>query len=274
MGKEILCGSCGEKTGLLTRMPLSDGQYICKNCSKIIPKEIRSFAKGVWGLDEYNEFVEYINYSGQVLLNKFTETHRYKNIYLDGFNGLFYISNSAFSKLNENTLIYSMEYLYDYDLDFIPDEFHDGIISTYVKGRTYFSYYMHLPYYAGMITLEKNAKAKGKVSGFFHKEIAWEKPRKMEEFLRAFDSSYERIMDEMEEEEKTSKNQFGESEHDVLSQAMSLFMLDSLDGVTQEFLKGQRNRLIKAFHPDNEAIDEVFSQKINNAYDLLLSAIG
>lgn len=50
--------------------------------------------------------------------------------------------------------------------------------------------------------------------------------------------------------------------------AMTLFMLES--PYTQEDVRKQRNRLMKSFHPDGNDISEVYAQKINNAYNILL----
>lgn len=46
-------------------------------------------------------------------------------------------------------------------------------------------------------------------------------------------------------------------------------MFDSVDEVTQDALRKQRNALFKAFHPDNADENEAYSQKINAAYNLL-----
>lgn len=51
-------------------------------------------------------------------------------------------------------------------------------------------------------------------------------------------------------------------------------MFDSMSDVTEENLKKQRNALIKAFHPDNSEDNEIYSQKINAAYDLLKDLIS
>ena len=59
-----------------------------------------------------------------------------------------------------------------------------------------------------------------------------------------------------------------------LEQAMALFMLDSLDGVTLEELKVHRNRLMKVFHPDKGSVEDTrYAQKINNAYEVLSAAV-
>lgn len=52
--------------------------------------------------------------------------------------------------------------------------------------------------------------------------------------------------------------------------AMTLFMLEK--PYTQEDVRKQRNRLMKSFHPDGNDISEVYAQKINNAYNILLKS--
>lgn len=44
-------------------------------------------------------------------------------------------------------------------------------------------------------------------------------------------------------------------------------MFDSINVLTPETLKQQQNTLNKAFHLDNDAKSEAYSQKINVAYD-------
>ena len=52
-------------------------------------------------------------------------------------------------------------------------------------------------------------------------------------------------------------------------------MYDSLEGIGEEELKAQRNRLIKAFHTDNDqSLSDQYAVKINTAYDILKKEIG
>lgn len=58
-----------------------------------------------------------------------------------------------------------------------------------------------------------------------------------------------------------------------LIKAMSLYMFDSLDKVTEEDIKHQRNKLLKAFHPDEGEESVKYSQKVNEAYEVLINEI-
>ncbi|WP_036607569.1 hypothetical protein [Oribacterium sp. P6A1] len=79
-----------------------------------------------------------------------------------------------------------------------------------------------------------------------------------------------------QEESNQSQNENTQSDTNSstdLNKALALFMFDSLNEITEEKLKRQRNILIKAFHPDNALSDDEYSKKINNAYSILLEAI-
>ena len=68
---------------------------------------------------------------------------------------------------------------------------------------------------------------------------------------------------------QSTKGQNTNNTQNDIDKAMSLFMLDSLQGVTLDELKKIRNRLLKSFHPDNANDNSMYAQKINRAYDLL-----
>lgn len=59
--------------------------------------------------------------------------------------------------------------------------------------------------------------------------------------------------------------------NDDLRNAMALFMLE--DGYTAAQVRQMRNKLIKAFHPDVSDEADVYAQKINNAYEVLMKNI-
>lgn len=58
-----------------------------------------------------------------------------------------------------------------------------------------------------------------------------------------------------------------------LKAALNLFMFDSLNNISTSELHSQRNRLIKAFHPDGDIDTTIYAQKINEAYQILKSYI-
>ena len=61
---------------------------------------------------------------------------------------------------------------------------------------------------------------------------------------------------------------------DEVQKALALFMFDSVADLTVEALKAQRNKLIKAFHPDQGESDEAYAKKINAAYELLSDVLA
>jgi len=58
-----------------------------------------------------------------------------------------------------------------------------------------------------------------------------------------------------------------------LIKAMNLFMFDNLEGLTESDIRKQRNKLLKAFHPDKGEESALYAQRINRAYDLLIKNI-
>lgn len=68
-------------------------------------------------------------------------------------------------------------------------------------------------------------------------------------------------------------NNSGTSNISEIERAMIVFMLDSLDGVTDEQLKKQRNKLLHIYHTDNGEESPVYAQKINDSYSVLKNAI-
>ena len=83
-----------------------------------------------------------------------------------------------------------------------------------------------------------------------------------------YNQGYQNTYEQTEIPKKTS------SASEQLQKALALFMFDSLNDVTAESLKAQRNRLIKSFHPDTGSEDDnKYAQKINEAYMILLDYV-
>ena len=154
-----------------------------------------------------------------------------------------------------------------YEFQFQPEELQSGILSDKVKGKTAFSFTTLNPPVAAEFILSYDAKAKAKTN-LFKTKVSYEMPKEMTEFESAFVMSlYMHMPSNPEEnvEEKSSE----------LKKALALFMYDSLEGIGEEELKAQRNRLIKAFHTDNDqSLSDQYAVKINTAYDILKKEIG
>lgn len=112
---EIKCVHCGEKTGLMTRTKLSDGQYICSKCSSGIPLSVSGRLKE-YDYDGFIRLKEYVEYSNNELSKIFRETHSFYSIHIDTEHKLFYFAKDS------PYVYYKFEEISEFDLDFIADE--------------------------------------------------------------------------------------------------------------------------------------------------------
>lgn len=269
--KDIYCAKCGNKTRLLTRTRLADDNYLCSDCTLLIPDYMLDSVRKSYSFQSYKNLKEYVDFSHKALRPIFQETHSYYNIHIDIDHGLFYIGKSV----NKNTVFLRMRYIDDYYLTFTAEELKEGTFGDKITGKILFRIQMGHPVFYHEVVLDNYASVKAK-KAFFGTEYRYENPKGMDDFLLFFNSAYladlEAYRDSLLEEYDDYEDTFEEnlSVDDELHQAMSLFMIDDLSAVTLADLKAQRNRLIKTFHPDvaNDG-DTKYAQKINQAYEAL-----
>lgn len=266
-GNPIMCSECGEKTSLFSRRDFKDGASICGRCASLIPKWIDPELVENWDFPTFSALKKYLEYSETVLRPMFHETHRYEKLILDFDNGLFCVADNLLNAIKKDTVFLELKNLAGYEFQFQPEELQSGILSEKVKGKTAFSFTTLNPPVVAEFILSYDAKAKAK-SNLFKTKVSYEMPKEMTEFESAFVMSlYMHMPSNPEEnvEEKSSE----------LKKALALFMYDSLEGIGEEELKAQRNRLIKAFHTDNDqSLSNQYAVKINTAYDILKKEIG
>lgn len=264
--KDIYCAKCGKKTRLLTRTRLADDNYLCSDCTSMIPDYMLDSVRKSYSYQSYNSLLEYIDFSHKVLRPIFQTTHSYYNIHIDVDHGLFYIGRS----LNDSTVLLRMRYIDDYALTFTAEELKEGTFGDKVTGRILFRLQMGHPvfYYETILDNYTSVKAK---KAFFGTEYRYENPKGMDDFLLLFEAAM--VEDLKSYKESLEDEVYGDAELEEtteLQQAMSLFMIDDLSAVTLADLKAQRNRLIKTFHPDATSDgDTKYAQKINQAYEVL-----
>lgn len=265
--KEVYCEKCGKKTRVMSRIKLKDNKYICSDCFEGIPDYLlKNFNDYTY--DDYKRILEYLEYSNRELKDKFNEDLSYKTMHVDTTNGLFYIDEYRKTKL-----ILKLENVIDFDIIFSAETYKDGALSDKVYGKILMRIQMSQPEFYFEDILEKDVKVKAK-KAFFKSTIEYQSPADMEEFSNTFKALcqmfYEKANSEYEDNTYQNNNI-----KDELQQAMTLFMLDTLDGITIEDIKKQRNRLIKTFHPDaGNTNDNKYATKINNAYDILIEYLS
>ena len=220
-----------------------------------------------WDFPTFSALKKYLEYSETVLRPMFHETHRYEKLILDFDNGLFCVADNLLNAIKKDTVFLELKNLAGYEFQFQPEELQSGILSEKVKGKTAFSFTTLNPPVAAEFILSYDAKAKAK-SNLFKTKVSYEMPKEMTEFESAFVMSLYMHMPSNPEENVGEKSS-------ELKKALALFMYDSLEGIGEEELKAQRNRLIKAFHTDNDqSLSDQYAVKINTAYDILKKEIG
>lgn len=256
--KEINCSCCGKKTNLLTRMKLHDGNYLCSDCVAKIPSCMREGVNTHYDLENYHSLLEYIEYSNNMLRPRFHETHCYYSIHIDTENRLLYLGYD----IGEKTVFFEFDNLEDFNLVFRAEEFKEGMLGDKVKGELLLILKMNMPYFYHEEILDYSAKAKAKKK-LLSSTVEYENPRGMDEFLLYFMAAWQAGSKDAE----NTCNEYAEDSNpsaisSKLQQAMTLFMLDSLENITLDDIKAHRNRLIKTFHPDiGSAADTVYAQK-------------
>ena len=266
--KEIPCAFCGKKTKLLSRTKLKDGNYICSDCTSVVPWYIWSSVENEYTLENFVDLTCYVAYSEAELRPIFEETHHYYSIHIDAIHNLFYIG----SRIKADTVFYHFKFIDEYELIFEPEEIKEGVLGDKVRGKILFNVRMLYPIFYYEEILDRGASAKAK-KAFFGTKMSYENPKNMDEFCEIFESCFRADEDAMRDE--CENDNIGVNTIDVgLHEAAALFMIDDLDSVTLDELKSQRNQLIKTFHPDKNGDNNIkYSQKINAAYDLLKAYI-
>lgn len=262
--KTIYCAECGIETKPLFRTKLKDGNYICSKCARIIPLYAYQTFLESYTLEDYRAFKHYKEYSDEVLRPMFEETEHYATLHMDSVHDLFYIDYDV----NKDTVFLEFKNIIDFEMVFQPKELTNGIAGKKVEGDVLVRLQTKIPYVKYEDKLKKDVKTKAKKE-FFGTKITYENPKGMDDFLGAFLFAW--VTSQNEDVNNTGDPKEHVSE---LEQAMALFMLDSLDGVTLEELKVHRNRLMKVFHPDKGSVEDTrYAQKINNAYEVLSAAV-
>lgn len=242
--KDIYCANCGTRTGVITRQTLKDDRCLCVNCQNALPSYyIDKYHKMT--AEEYNVIYEYITGESKELKKRFKKKHSLIDLHLDTANGIL-----CYKPAHSVPLYVKLENISHFTLDC----------------RTYGFQGSSAPV---VMTLEcKNPYM------FICEELTLSSTNyECEVFMEHcnFVGGSRQNNDSKRFDEHNNNNQNKPVTEDVqLQKALAMFMFDSIEDVTAEKLKTQRNRLIKSFHPDtNSGEDTKYAQKINEAYELL-----
>lgn len=270
--KKQECAICGGEAKLVTRTALADGNYLCSNCSLCIPKYMEKSIKNNYTIDDFNGFKNYLNTENKILKEKFRETKAYYKLHMDAVNKIMYIGK----RITDDTVFLKFSDIEEFELSFSGDEFKEGVLGDKVTGKVLFLIKYAYPFFYHEEVLDYAVKTSAKKT-FFGSKVSYSNPPEMDEFLEFFYKAWGRALDDEKErleEELHNEYKSAGTEPDELKQALALFMFDSLQEVTPESLRAQRNRLMKTYHPDTGTeADNKFAQKINSAYEIIKNNI-
>ena len=265
--KEAECKHCGKllKGTEQYIVGLTEEAFpLCEDCFKLIDLRVKKCGISEWNYSDYVDYLKWEEESKEER-SKFNPNYEYGSypkLRIDTERGLFSLSTTGW-----NDLVFRFEDVADYDINFKPKEVKDGVFSTKVSGSEYISIELNRPYLKISETLgygEYSARKRGIVN----KKYEYELSGKFLDIIRAFAFGMYIAHDMEEDEIEIDVQNINE-----IDRALALFMFDSMEEVTEETLKLQRNALIKAFHPDNNDNNDAYSQKINAAYELLSKMI-
>lgn len=197
--------------------------------------------------------------NGEKLRNSFCETNKYGNLHLDSLNRLIAIgeSNEFYNGriIDEGTLVFKISNLIDvaFDVDVLKSNEYE------IKGNIKISFSLTKPNITIRNLIIKKAEKIHPIE-YTENQVMFTLPPPVQllwdEIINIINNTIANIVP-IEHEQK-----------DIIK-AMGLYMVD--ENYTLEEIKKQRNRLMKAFHPDTDKTLEAAkrTQIINSAYELL-----
>lgn len=189
--KEIHCVHCGEKTGMMNRTKLTDGNYVCTKCAKKLPIMLKAELHQ-YSYTEFRKLCDYVQEMETVLRKQFHATYSFYGIHIDTEHGLFKVDDF------DRAVILKFENLSDFTLDYQPDEVKDGVFSTKVTGKLYYKMKMNFPYVFRDGVLAERVKSSAQIKeGLFKKKAIYSNPAGMDEFIYHFNQIWNQEVNAM-----------------------------------------------------------------------------
>ena len=247
-GKDVYCANCGTRTGLITRQWLLDDKCLCVNCQNKLPAYFQRHY-GSLTFEIYSVMASYMSGESKELGKQFKKKHTFLDLQLDAVNGIL-----RYKTANANPLYVKLENILDFSLEYHPHLVQNGASSIT----------MTLECIKPYILIHEDLLLTGSeydCNQFMNYYYSIREMHGGQRYVHGEQSG-------ANYEYNSSAN--NNTEDAQLQKALAMFMFDSINDVTAETLKAQRNRLIKSFHPDaNSDEDTRYAQKINEAYELL-----
>lgn len=265
--KEAECQACGTSVkGTEQTLLGPNGVVLCKHCAAKIHPRIMPYAKTDWNFEDYNDYISWEEETKEER-NQFDPDYDYRNILsIDMDHGLFSVGSGK-----KAGMVFRFADIDSYELNFKPQELKEGILGDKVQGDEYITLQLSRPNVYLEEVVNYGVKVRARKKGIISTKFEYGFSKEFSEIVRAF-----AICVYLESQTRKKANDIIQESQRIseIEKALALFMFDSMDEVTTENLKKQRNALIKAFHPDKNETNEAYSQKINAAYDLLSGMVS
>lgn len=229
--------------------------YICSNCYKKIPYVLHNNIAG------YSDItLSYVIDYCKKLYDQFEETAHYGDLLIDEFHGLL-----AFKK-KENIAVFDV-----LDIEDIGLYCTNACANQYNKVTCDVEVNCILSHPSIKIKHIIKKKISCKSKKISENKIEWEEPGDLSMFRSMIEQMY---ITKIKKHSSNYKEYLKTYNSIELLKAKALFMIDEESTYDADYLKRQRNILIKNFHPDESHFSNEestrYTQIINNAYHLLM----
>lgn len=259
------CSICNKNIGLLASGRCRDGR-ICKDCWNSIPDafllpedDVSSFSSA--------EIQELINYKKkeELLRPKFICTSSYGDFHLDSHHGLLYIGKST--ELNNGLLnssygtVFDLRYLKSVSMSMDTIKITETQVDVFVKGSITSSILSR-----DLINIPLREDTAFSILDGDH--VKFYLPYGASIMLNEIIRTNHALIDALIYEEKIGTMEGSFSNISDINRAKCLYMVHG--DYTEQEIKKTRNKLVKAFHPDEGEEDSSKAEEIISCYDLLL----
>lgn len=256
------CRDCGKALKGTKQIVFKAGGFcLCKNCASKIHPQIINYAKENWSYSDYTDYLtweettkeERAQFDPDVVYGNQLAIDTERNLFRFGSNG-------------DDNIVLRFADLTDYDLNFKPEEYKEGILGDKVKGNEYVSVELSCPRVCLESVIKYGVKLKVKQKGIISNKYTYNLSDGFADAIRAFSVCYYLQL------KIDTYNQMCR-DVDEVDKALALYMFDSMDEVTPSTLEEHKNLLMKAFDQNEEKSNGLYLEKIDNAYNLLANMI-
>ncbi len=256
------CCICGQETGKLFGRSIGENERICKNCCNKLPSEMKKKISE-FDMEDIKSYMEKDTRRHPYIIKSFKRTARYGELVLDEHMG--YIAFAK--KLTDGGML--PDSCYDvFNLADVRDMSFAVLNPAWVKGGIHADVEIYISLHSPRLEFRRTIKSDDVcriTQTNSDGSCTYEAPEVLCMFETLINRAWERALNC-----RNLDDFFGAVDEREYALAKATLLVD--DSYDMDEIKKQRNKLIKAFHPDTMYDDEdaaYYAQKINDAYGIL-----